>query len=293
VSAVDRRVPRVWIDTDLALGGPRGDVDDGFALAALLAAHRCGDVGILGISTVFGNTTAASSEECLRALCRQAEVAVALRRGAERRNEPSAASEAIAALEPGAELLCLGPLTNVAAACRCDPEMPRRVGLSAVGGSLSSRGFLPPLWPFEFNFFRDRASARIVLSRDWRSLTLYPLDVVRRLTVDENRLGELAQSSPVGGYLAQESARWLRRARRLFQKRGFPLWDLPAALGHAGALDGVYETRTLARGARRLLETSRSFSCLVSFDPAEAWRRFVRLISEGGSVDRGRMESRR
>ena len=27
-------VPRVWLDTDVALGSTRGDVDDGFAIAA-------------------------------------------------------------------------------------------------------------------------------------------------------------------------------------------------------------------------------------------------------------------
>ena len=43
---------RVWVDTDVALGDGRGDVDDGFALAAILTAARRGRTSIAGISTV-------------------------------------------------------------------------------------------------------------------------------------------------------------------------------------------------------------------------------------------------
>src|SRR6476659_3064386 len=56
---------RVWVDTDVALGARWGDVDDGFALAALL---RCPSVEILGISTVFGNTTPEVAARCAREL---------------------------------------------------------------------------------------------------------------------------------------------------------------------------------------------------------------------------------
>src|ERR1700737_1333346 len=143
MAAADHRIPRVWIDTDVALGGPRGDVDDGFALAPLLAAHRQGKVEILGISTVFGNTTAARSQEAAVELCRKANLSPPILRGAETEGGESPAAAALSSLEPGAELLCLGPLTNVASACRRNRELPARVALRVVGGNLSSRGFLP------------------------------------------------------------------------------------------------------------------------------------------------------
>ena len=127
------RVPRLslWVDTDVALGAESGDVDDGFALAALLRAARRGRLDLLGISTVFGNATAAESEECARRIAELAGVAVAVVRGSEVGSRQSAASERIAALPEGAELLCLGPLTNVAAACRQDASLPSRVRLRA------------------------------------------------------------------------------------------------------------------------------------------------------------------
>ena len=145
MSSSGHRIVRVWIDTDVALGEARGDVDDGFALAALLAARRLSGLEVLGISTVFGNTTAARSRECAREIVRRAGEPVAVLCGAEEPGQSSAAADAIAALEPDVELLCLGPLTNVAAACRRDPELPARLRFRAVGGSLSSPGFLPPL----------------------------------------------------------------------------------------------------------------------------------------------------
>ena len=278
MSSSGHRITRVWIDTDVALGGPRGDVDDGFALAALLAARRLAGLQVLGISTVFGNTTAARSEECAREILRQAGESVPVLGGAEEPGQSSSAADAIAALEPDVELLCLGPLTNVSAACRRDAKLPARLRLRAVGGNLSSPGFLPPLWPFEFNFARDRGSARHVFSQDWKSLTLYPLDVVRRLTVGRAKLRDLAGASPLGSYLAQKSRRWLARRRRRRLRRTFPLWDLPAALDVADGLGGERQTRRLARGARWWLDPPRELPCLVSFDPQAAWNRFREML---------------
>ncbi len=42
-----------WIDTDNALGSPHGDVDDAFALAALLTAGA----PVAALSSVAGNTS--------------------------------------------------------------------------------------------------------------------------------------------------------------------------------------------------------------------------------------------
>ena len=270
----------IWIDTDVALGGERGDVDDGYALAALFAASRRGDAAVAGISTVFGNTSARLSEGFARRIAELSGISLPVVRGAERPGETGAAAERIASLEADTELLALGPLTNVAAACRLDASLPGRTLLRAVGSNLSSRGLLPPLWPFEFNFARDRESARFALSREWREIRLYPLDVVRRLRIGRRDLARLAAASPLGAHLAAGSSRWLARAAWRHRDRRFPLWDLPAALDCAGLASAVHERRSLAAGARRWLATKRDFSCLVSFDPDGAWGRFLDLIGD-------------
>ncbi len=176
----------------------------------------------------------------------------------------------MAALPEGTELLALGPLTNIAAACRIDPLLPSRVGLRVVGGNLSSRGFLPPLWPFEFNFARDRAAARDVLARAWRHIVVYPLDVVRRLRCDATRLERLRYLSPLGAQLAGGSRRWLARSPWRYLARSFPVWDLVAALDAVGELSGRYARRRIREG---------EFACLVTFDPGAAWRSFQELLS--------------
>ncbi len=56
---------RIWVDTDVALGGAHGDVDDGYALAAVA---RAPGVELLGVSTVFGNTRAGIAADCARRL---------------------------------------------------------------------------------------------------------------------------------------------------------------------------------------------------------------------------------
>jgi len=279
--------PRIWIDTDIALGASRGDVDDGFALAALAAAHRQGRVELLGVSTVFGNATAAISQGCARELLRRAGAEVSVVRGAERAGESTPAAERIVeATGNNIEIVALGPLTNLAAACRRDPELAGRASLRAVGGNLSSRGFLPPLWPFEFNLARDRKGARFALSLPWRRVTLFPLDVVRRLTVGAEELDELGKISDLGNHLAEQSRRWLRRARWRHLGRRFPLWDLPAALDATRLLDSSIEARPLAPGARWLLAQPRPLACLTRFDPSIAWERFLQLLGNAPASPR-------
>lgn len=124
----------------------------------------------------------------------------------------------------------------------------------------------------EFNLAKDRAAARAVLELPWRALTLYPLDVVRRLRADSARLDRVAETGPLGAALARGS-----RRRRL--SRSFPLWDLPAALDALGALPGAARgSRELAPGIRRFLRVPRPAPCLLSFDADGAWDSFLSIL---------------
>src|SRR2546423_14102393 len=114
----------VWIDTDVALGASWGDVDDGFALAALL---RCPSVEILGIATVFGNTAPEVAARCARELTAVAGRPIEVVEGAARPGQLTPAAEAVAALPPGTVILALGPLTNLLRA-------PAHAEVRLVGG---------------------------------------------------------------------------------------------------------------------------------------------------------------
>ncbi|HEY3203606.1 MAG TPA: nucleoside hydrolase [Thermoanaerobaculia bacterium] len=273
-------ISSLWIDTDIALGASRGNVDDGFALAAALEATRRGHVSLSGISTVFGNTTAAEAEACARRLCDVAGASVDIVRGASAAGEATPAADRIAGIGAEAAILALGPLTNIAAACRRDPVLPERAMLAVVGGSLSSRGFLSPLWPHEFNLTEDRDATGEVFRRRWKSLVLYPLDVVARPRITRHRLEELAAVSPLGGYVARGSERWLAQTRWRHLGRGFRVRDLPAALDAVGALGGRHE-RVKTPAALRRMTGCAELTCLVSFDPRAAWRRFLALLGRG------------
>ena len=276
-SARPAPVPRLWIDTDIALGASAGDVDDGFALAALFGAARSGRAEILGISTVSGNADAATAERCARALAAAARADVRILAGFGSA-APEGAARAIADLPEGSRIVALGPLSNVAAAAAIDPGLPARAALSVVGGNLSSPGFLPPLWPHEFNLARDRASARRVLAAPWRELLFHPLDVVSRLRCGRQRLEEVSRMGAVGAALSRDSRRWLARTRRIPWRSDFAVWDLPAALAAAGVLPVVSSPRTFPSAQRAFAGIPDPALAVTSFDAGVAWRAFLELV---------------
>jgi len=272
-------VPRIWVDTDVALGSGRGDVDDGFAIAAVLGAARLGRIELLGISTVSGNASASEAARCARAIASAAGSDVPVLRGADPAEPGTAAAAAIAALPGGSRIVSIGPLSNVAAAILVAPDLPGRVSLSVVGGNLASRGLLPPLWPHEFNLAKDRASARAALRASWRELVLYPLDVMRPLRCPAERARRISRSGAVGALLAEGSRRWLRRSRWRWGRDGFPVWDLPPALQAAGVLEVEIATVAFPAAQRRYSGIPENVSAAVSFDPQAAWREFDGLIA--------------
>jgi purine nucleosidase len=266
----------LWVDTDCALGALRGDVDDGFAIAALL---RSPAVELCGISSVFGNTGAATAARCARALLSVAGAQLPVVEGAARAGQLTDAAAAIAALPEGARLLALGPLTNVAAALRRDPSLAGRIEIAVVGGNLSSRGRWPPFWPFEFNLAKDPAAARLVFDR--ARVRLYPLDVCRSLEIGARDLLRL-RSSALGAHLTRSSWRWLAYAPLRYRALRFPLWDLVPALDAAGLLAPTVETIPLRLEGRGRLQFDASASnilCVREFDAPAALESFLVLIT--------------
>jgi inosine-uridine nucleoside N-ribohydrolase len=270
--------PLLWIDTDVALGASRGDVDDGFALAALFCAAAAGRVTLAGISTVHGNTTATEAQACAEKLASAAGLRALVRRGAEHPGGGSPAAGPIAELPEAAEILALGPLTNVAAALRENPDLPGRSRLRVVGGISSPWLWSGPFWPFEFNFTRDQEAARAVLSAPWRELVLYPLDVVARLRADAFRLTRLSRISSLGAYIGEGSRRWLRRARLRHLAGSFPVWDLPAGLEAAGLVRLPKKRGTLRLFGGRRVGNSERLQWVTAAVPEQAWAVFESLL---------------
>lgn len=208
----------IFVDSDNALGSPRGDVDDAFAIAALLAARA----PLAAISSCAGNTSEARAFENNRRLVARFGSDVPVIHG-----HPEMLRDFTG------RVLALGPLTNIVHAHRA-----REIIL--VGGKYRSR-----VWPFDLNLTHDRAATRAVLALDV-PLTVFPLDVARQLaiTIDE-----------VPPFLREESRRWFRHLLLFRFTRRFPVYDLGAALYVLGEDGFTFEEREL-RGRRVKMCTS-------------------------------------
>jgi purine nucleosidase len=266
----------LWIDTDLALGAPKGDVDDGWAVATVL---RGAPERVLGISSVFGNTDTETAHGCAGALLRAMQrAAVPLVRGAAHAGHVTEAAEAIAALPAGAHVLALGPLTNVAAALVRDPSLAERITVSFVGGNPSSLGRWPPLWPFEFNLAKDAPSARAVVASVMKK-RVFTLDVACALTVGRRDLRRIARASELGRFLVDASVRWLRYAPLRYRSLRFPLWDAVPALDALGLLGGVEHPRRWRLEGQGLLVADKNY-------PESTWIERFNVHSARDSMER-------
>lgn len=273
MSIVEEPCFRLLIDTDNAAGSPSGDVDDAFAVAALL---RSG-LPVAGVVSVDGNTSEEQADRNNRVLGKLCGYGGPYLRGVDAGDLAERIDRAsdISAAGP-LRYVALGPLTNLAAV------MGKAVISEAVlvGSNLTSRGRFPPWWPHEFNLTEDREATRAVFASDL-PLTIVPLDVARRLRIGPEELKTLR--GELGTFLRRCSARWARRSLLLRGSRRFPVFDLAAA---AYVLDPslvrVEETRVCLHrnmwleysvGDRRLL-------VIRELDRIAIWRRFVDLIDE-------------
>ena len=208
-------VPMI-IDTDPG-------VDDAVAVMLAVASP---EVQLLAVTTVFGNagveTTTANALR-LRALAGLGQLPVAAgaarplvyparsrsARGhgrdglggrADLLPEPSGGVNALGAVTLMATLLrdavtpvtlvAVGPLTNIALLLAVHPEVKPRIDrIVTMGGNLGGP-------PAEFNINSDPEAARRVLVEEDVPITLVPLDLTLRVTVDGAWLAKLAAAGP-------------------------------------------------------------------------------------------------
>jgi purine nucleosidase len=99
--------------------------------------------------------------------------------------------------EGALHVVAVGPLTNVALACRLDPEFPRRLRrLIVMGGAAAVPGNVTPA--AEANFYNDPESAAAVFESG-AELTMVGLDVTLRALFEARRHRLLAGHVPRGG----------------------------------------------------------------------------------------------
>lgn len=133
-------------------------------------------------------------------------------------------------------LLCLGPLTNVAAACDLDPEIPALLGgIVCQAGADRTPGDVTAV--AEFNIWSDPEAARAVLA--WpTSKVLVPLEVTSAPVVtfdDVEQLADLTLDCLNSETLASLMQFALRMNRQQLGCEGIPLHGVAALAVAAGA----------------------------------------------------------
>jgi inosine-uridine nucleoside N-ribohydrolase len=221
---------RVILDTDLAMGAPGSDIDDGFALALAVADP---DLSLELVTTVGGNsdvdTSTRLTADLLRVLGR---TDVPLVRGAGRPLNPAlrhddlpapasdgtyAAAEIVARVmaEPGElTLVTIGPLTNVALALMLEPRVATAVREIVVMGGVYLEQTNVGWMPGEYNFWCDPDAAQLVLGSGAR-LRLVGLDVTRRVRLDRADCARLAEGGEFGRMAAEFTEGWISFQERV------------------------------------------------------------------------------
>jgi len=227
-------VRRIILDTDLAMGAPGSDIDDGFALAL---AHADPDIQLDLVTTVNGNTDVESATILTAELARRLGLGdLRVVKGAaapvthpERVRRPAAEVLALAErVRPPAEgyaaaeiarhvlahpgevtLVAIGPLTNVAAALLLEPRLAASVAEIVVMGGIFA-GTMPDRgMPGEFNVWSDPEAAAAVL-RSGAPQRWVGLDVTRqvRLTRDHAET-MLASDSGFAPFAGEATLGWI------------------------------------------------------------------------------------
>jgi inosine-uridine nucleoside N-ribohydrolase len=219
-------VKRLIIDTDPG-------IDDALAL---IAAVRCQDAELLGVSVVAGNlpleTVKTNASAILVALNSPARVYPGasgplygmLQDASDihgpgglggwqlppdpRRIDSCHGAEYIAktaATFPGEVILVtLGPLTNLALALEHHPrEVEKLAGVVMMGGALGVQGNVTPV--AEFNLWADADAAQVVLDSGL-NLSMVGLNVTRDMVLEQTSIPALAQ----GDHIAQGAARMIK-----------------------------------------------------------------------------------
>lgn len=226
---------KILIDTDLGIGLPQVDIDDG---VAIVLAAVAGELEICGLATVFGNVC------CNRATIN----AVNLRKMLKRdfpiargcsgpiggrdlsikdrgilqtdKELPFEASSALCknhavdfiikeANRADGELMvvAIGPLTNLGMALVKEPELAKKIKEVILMGGSAGAGNVTPV--AEFNLLNDPEAADIVF-RSGVPLTMIGLDVTTSIRIKEETIRPWKDNrSELIGFLYNATYRWM------------------------------------------------------------------------------------
>lgn len=283
-----RRKRQVLLDTDISLGTPGAEIDDGAALIALFAA---GVLDVKAITAVHGNVDAHLAMHNLqRLLSYLDQTGIPLGLGASRpllgdndwfaewkagygRTPPWPAAvettpaprlivETIRQNPHQISILAVGPLTNLAIALRLDPDIVTLVdSLIVMGGSFGSSD------P-EFNTRCDPEAAQIVLNAGW-PIHMLGLEITRQIKYSREDFAALPRTNQALDLLRRQAPGWIDRVESQgWEQGGCSLHDAVALMALLDsslfawreASVSVNLTNTNARGSTTITASSEAGS---------------------------------
>lgn len=217
---------QVWIDTDLSVGMEREnrpgycDVDDGYAILQLMRSDK---VDIVGMSSVFGNTTIEKADKLCHLMNDEfAGGKIPVYKGAgEKISLPHVqTNEAVEALAEALRqqkliIMAIGPATNVGLLLLRYPELKDQIeevvlvagrrkhtDYFAIGNKGRHAG--------DANFDKDVDSFLLMFQHEV-PVTLCPFEISSKVWLTPEDMDTLAQSDALNQWISRESATWLQQ----------------------------------------------------------------------------------
>lgn len=227
---------RIILDTDVAMGAPGSDIDDGFAIALAVAEP---ELDLELVTTVDGNTDVRSATALATDLLRRLEHPAPVVQGAagpimDPWRPREAAISPAAVPDPGPRraaqeicdrilrapgeltLVAIGPLTNVATAMLLEPSIARAVREIVVMGGYFFGQQNDARVPGEFNIWADPEAAQIVL-RSGAELRFVGLDVTYQVRMTQEQSAAMAASDrPFGAFAGECALGWIETLRERY-----------------------------------------------------------------------------
>jgi len=286
----------VYVDTDVGLGTPGAEIDDGAALIFLLRNKL---IDIVGAGSVFGNISLHDAALNLdRLLTWLGGEHIPLGFGAERpliadttwfeswqsvygktlswNSRPVtylAANLIIHTIRthPGqVSIISLGPMTNLALAIRLEPSIiPLTREVIVMGGSFNIQNPAP-----EFNVRCDPEAAQIVFSSAWK-VHILGLDITRRVHFSRRDFSSLPDGNRAVELLRAQAPGWIDRMEEMdWEQDGCALHDAVAAAYLVD--DTIFQTEETGVEIELANPNSRG---ITRFSPTTENRPIVKVIT--------------